>query len=114
MKTIRLLAFGLFCVAVFSASAHAQAAAPGKIVVINSFAFADEKAGLTKFVAAHKMLNTEFTPAQNELQTMATRLKTISTEIQTAEGSATPDRRLIQTKVDEGQKLGAGDQVQTG
>lgn len=89
----------------FSASAFAQPAAPGKIVVINSFQFADEKAGITKLVAASKALNTEFTPAQTELQTMTTRLQTISKDIQTARGNPASDAKMVQAKIDEGEKL---------
>ena len=105
MRTIRLVAISLFSLVIFSASVFAQPAAPGKIVVINSYQFADEKAGITKLVAASKTLNTEFTPAQTELQTMSSKLKSISNEIQTARGNPASDPKVIQVKIDEGEKL---------
>ena len=54
-----------------------------KIGVINTFAFGDEKLGITKYVNAAKSLDAEFAPAQLELETMAKKLSTLGKEIQT-------------------------------
>ncbi len=113
MKTIRLFAVSLFLAAVFSVSAIAQTGAPatsGKIVVINTYAFGDEKAGITKYISAFKTLNAEFTPLENELQTMNTKLTALAKEIQTlrdqAAGGKVPiDEKAAQAKVDEAEKL---------
>lgn len=106
MRTIRYIAIGLFFAVTFSAPTMAQPGTLGKIVVINSFAFGDEKAGINKLVAASNQLNSEFTPVQTELQTMNTRLQAVSKEVQTLQANPAADRRVIQTKIDEGDSRG--------
>ena len=109
MKTIRLLATGLFCAAAFLAPVFAQTSkqpsASGKIAVINSQAFGDEKAGITKIVTATKTLNREFAPAQTELNTMHTKLQEIANEIQALSRKVVIDPNAMQIKTDEGEKL---------
>ncbi len=115
MKTISLFAVSIFLAAVFSVSIFAQAggaqpATAGKIVVINTYAFGDEKAGITKYIGAIKTLNAEFAPAQTELETMNTKLQALAKEIQTlrdqAAGGKVPiDEKAAQAKVDEAEKL---------
>ena len=49
MKTVRLIAVSVFFAAIFAVSALAQTtAASGKIGLINTEAFYDSKAGITK------------------------------------------------------------------
>lgn len=97
--------------AVCAGSALAQQpAAPLKIGIINSNAFADEKAGITKFVNALKSLNAEFAPLQTELQTMGTRLNALAKEVQlfrdqAAGGKIPVDEKAAQAKYDEAEKL---------
>ncbi len=105
MKTILILAICIFCLGTFAGAAYSQAVAPTKIVVINSFAFDDEKGGINKLIAATKSLNAEFTPVQNELQTMGTRLQTLTNEVRTLQGNPAADRKVIQAKIEEGEKL---------
>lgn len=109
MKMIRLFAVSLFLTALFAVSAFAQTA-PVKIAIINTYAFGDEKAGITKYVNAVKTVNTEFTPVQNELDGMNTKLNNLAKEIQTlrdqAAGGKVPiDEKAAQAKVDEAERL---------
>lgn len=83
MKTFRLIAVLAFA-AIFAISAFAQAPttpANFRIAVINTAAFDDDKAGLTRYVTAANSLDNEFKPMQAELQTMATKLQALQTEI---------------------------------
>jgi Skp family chaperone for outer membrane proteins len=110
MKMIRLFAVSLFLAALFAVSAFAQTTAPVKIAVINTYAFGDEKAGITKYIGAVKTINTEFQPLQTELDTMNTKLNGLAKEIQTirdqAAGGKVPiDEKAAQAKVDEAEKL---------
>ncbi|HXG86629.1 MAG TPA: OmpH family outer membrane protein [Pyrinomonadaceae bacterium] len=116
MKTFRLIAAGFFFAVVFAVSGYAQAGAAqpagtAKIVVIDTGAFANEKAGgITKYVNAMKSLDTEFTPVQTDLQNTATRIQTLQKEIQTlqdqaAGGKVPVDPKTAQAKVDSFQLL---------
>jgi Skp family chaperone for outer membrane proteins len=70
----------------FTASAFGQAAAPaaGKIGLVNVNAFADEKAGITRFRAALTSLDPEFKPLNDQLNTKRTRYQTLAAAIQEA------------------------------
>lgn len=127
MRTIRLLALGLFFAAVFSSTTYSQAGAQPagapktpvagaqtatltKIGIVNSLAFADEKLGITKFINATKALNAEFAPVQTELSGMNTKLEGLAKEIETlrsqAAGGKVPiDEKVYQTKMDEAERL---------
>ena len=80
MKTFRLIAASAIFAAIFAVSAFAQTAA-GKIGLINTLAFDDDKAGITKYVAALNSLETEFKPAFTELQTLGTKIQAMQKEI---------------------------------
>jgi Skp family chaperone for outer membrane proteins len=116
MKEIRLFAVGLFLMMFFVVSGFAQAtssqpaATAGKIVLINTYEFGDEKAGITKYISATKALNAEFTPIDNELKTMNTKLETLAGEIENLRKLATTnpkaiDEKSAQAKIDEAEKL---------
>jgi Skp family chaperone for outer membrane proteins len=116
MKEIRLFAVGLVLMMFFVVSGFAQAtssqpaATAGKIVLINTFEFGDEKAGITKYISAAKALNAEFTPIDNELKTMNTKLEALSTEIENLRKLATTnpkavDEKSAQAKIEEAEKL---------
>jgi Skp family chaperone for outer membrane proteins len=81
MKTFRLIAVSVFFAAIFAVSALAQTTA-GKIGLINTQAFDDDKAGITKYVTALNSLETEFKPTFTELQTLATKIQALEKEIQ--------------------------------
>jgi Skp family chaperone for outer membrane proteins len=70
----------------FAASAFGQPAAGatqvGKIGLVNVNAFADEKAGITRFRNALASLDPEFKPLNDQLKTKTTRYQTLATEIE--------------------------------
>jgi len=76
-----------------------------KIAYVNTEAFSDEKAGITRFVNALKGLEREFQPRQTELNTIQTRIKTLADEIAKLSGSSVVDPKSIQAKQDEGERL---------
>lgn len=111
MKNFRLFAASLLVAAIFAVSAFAQAAAqPTKIGVINTMAFDDAKAGITKYTNAMNTLENEFKPVNNELQTMVTRYQTMQREIQglqeqAQKGTVPVNTSTVQQKIDDYGKL---------
>lgn len=109
MKRISLFAVSIIFAAVFAVSAFGQAGAPtGKIGLINTFAFGDEKAGITKYRNAVNTVDAEFKTVNDELKTMGTKYQTLSQEIQKLRStpSAVPTAATtLQTKVTEFQDL---------
>lgn len=79
MKTFRLFAASLFIAAIFAVSAFAQTA--GKIGLINTAAFDDDKAGITKFITGRKSLDTEFKKDFDDLNSIANRIQTLEKEL---------------------------------
>ncbi len=93
MKSLRFIAAGVALAVVSVVSASAQTARPagqpaaapsltGKIAVIDSGAFADEKEGIARVVNAMKGINAQFKPQGDELQQMQTRYNALVEEIQ--------------------------------
>jgi Skp family chaperone for outer membrane proteins len=80
MKTFRLIAASAIFAAIFAVSAFAQTAT-GKIGLINTQYFDDDKTGITKYVAALNSLETEFKPIFTELQTLGTKLQALQKEL---------------------------------
>jgi len=110
MKRFSLIAVAFIFAAIFSFAAHAQAqTTAGKVGLINTYAFADDKAGITKYKNALKALDDEFKPTSTKINTMATKYQALGTEIQNASkqtNSAVPiDEKALQAKVDEFQQL---------
>lgn len=114
MKTIRLIAVAMFLTALFALSAIAQTGAAnpnaGKIAVVVTYAFGDEKAGITKYVNAEKALTAEFTPIDNEIKAMNTKLEALANEIENLKKLAASNPKAVdpntaQAKVDEAEKL---------
>jgi Skp family chaperone for outer membrane proteins len=98
----------IFFIALLAASSLAQtAAAPIKIVLINTDAFYDEKTGIAKLVGASKQLDTEFSARVKELQDGNTRLQGIATELQNMQKlpQAQFNQAAYTTKQDEGERL---------
>ena len=95
----------------FAVSANAQAGAAqtgaGKIGLVNSYLFADEKAGagITKFKNALTALEAEFKPLNDELKTMQTKYEALAAEVQKLQNLPQADRNAIQAKVDEAQTI---------
>jgi Skp family chaperone for outer membrane proteins len=112
MKTFRFIAASFIFSALFAVSAFAQAAAPtGKVGLINTFAFEDEKAGITKYRNAIGSVETEFKPDNDKLRASATRYETLRKELEgfqdtVKKGGKVPiSDAALQTKVDDLGKL---------
>lgn len=113
MKTLRLIAVSFVFAAIFAISAVAQTtpATTGKVYVINTYLFSDQKEGITKFVNASKTLETEMGPRYKELETLATQATALAKEIQTqrdqlAASPKTPiDQNALQAKADKFQQM---------
>ncbi|HZE71603.1 MAG TPA: OmpH family outer membrane protein [Pyrinomonadaceae bacterium] len=84
--------------------ATAQANVPAtKVALINTEAFADEKQGIVRIVAAVKRVDTEFQARKTELQQLQQRVQTLTDEIskiQAAPASVGVDQKSLQAKVD--------------
>lgn len=110
MKRISIFAVSFVFAALFSVSAFAQGAAQpgaGKIGWIESAAFGDEKAGITRYVNALKALDQEMKPRAAELQAMQTKIRTISADLEKMQSNpAVPvDQKAAAAKQYEGQRL---------
>lgn len=111
MKTFRSIAAIFVFAAVFAISAFAQGAQPtgGKIVVIDTSMFGDDKAGITKYLKAKQTVDAEFKTVDTELQTMQTRLAGLARDIEifkaNQEKGVPFDKNAAQSKVDEADKL---------
>ncbi|HEY0547672.1 MAG TPA: OmpH family outer membrane protein [Pyrinomonadaceae bacterium] len=127
MRIIRLFAATLFIAAIAAIPAFAQqrggaqqpaATAPAqpqqstgpvpasKIAFVNTQAFADDKIGIARYVAALKNLDREFQPRVTEMQNMANRLKTLNDDIQKLSSNpAVVDEKTINAKREEGEGL---------
>ena len=115
MKTFRLIAANFIFAAVFAVSAFAQAQ-DTKIGLVNTLAFEDPKAGITKLVTASNSIETEFKQPATELETMYKRMQTLQGELKILTDQlnnpntpAAVDKTKLQanaqTKTDEGEKL---------
>jgi Skp family chaperone for outer membrane proteins len=111
MKNIRLIAVGVFFAALFSVSAFAQTAPPNKVFVIDTGAFADEKIGIKKFVAASKKLDDELRPRYTELENLATKYQESLKQFETLKAqydknpSGPVTKESVQQKADELAKM---------
>lgn len=108
MKTFRLIAVSAVFAAIFAVSAFAQTAA--KIGLIDTRFFDDDKAGITKYVAAMNSLETEFKPLGTELQTLGTKIQALQKEIQTLQeqaqkGTVPVNQTTVNAKLEEYDKL---------
>lgn len=81
MKTFRLLAASLFFAAIFAVSAFAQVTTV-KVGLINTLAFDNDKAGITKYTTAMNSLETEFKKDGTDLSAMATRINSLQGELE--------------------------------
>lgn len=106
MTKFRFAAFAFLIATVFSASAFTQTAA-AKIAFINSEAFYEEKAGITKLVNALKQLEREFAPKNQELTGLNNKLAAITTELQNMQKlpAAQFNQVAFNTKREEGESV---------
>lgn len=105
MNKLKIFVATVFVTTVLAVSSFAQAQL--KIVLINTDAFYDEKAGITKLVNAEKQLNTEFEAKIKELQDGNTKLQGIAGELQNMQKlpQAQFNQVAFNTKQDEGERL---------
>jgi Skp family chaperone for outer membrane proteins len=119
MRKIRLVAISLIFVAVSAISIFAQTQQnqSSKIGLINTFAFDDEKTGITKYSAGMKSVDAAFKRELDELSALVVRLQNLEkdiTNIQKQLTTTTPGvpvnnaqlQTSYNTKVDEYDKLG--------
>lgn len=113
MKRFSFIAVLFVLSMAFAASAFGQPAQPaaGKIGLVNVNAFADEKAGITRFRNALASLDPEFKPLNDELKTMTTKYQTLAGEIQKLQAPppagvpAANNQATLSAKVEEAQSL---------
>jgi Skp family chaperone for outer membrane proteins len=126
MKLNSLIAAAMFLAAITISPINAQqpaaarpaAAAPAassvavtgdaKIALIDTGAFTDEKAGITRYVNAIKGVNREFEPRQTELKGLRDRYQAIVDEVNKLNSSNTTtpiDQKTVQSKVDQAEVL---------
>ena len=111
MKTFRLVAVSAFLAAIFAVSAFAQTAA-GKIGLINTQAFDEDKTGITKYVAALNSLETEFKPTFTELQTLGTTIQALQKELQGYQDIVSKGGKVPISEADIQKKLESLDKMQ--
>ena len=128
MKTVRILAASAILAAAAALPAHAQGTRPGgttttsrptsspaanraevaisdaKIGFINTEAFG-EKDGINRFVNAIQTLQREFKPKDDDLLSLQTRMRQISTDIENLNKSPVVSPASVQNKQDEGERL---------
>jgi outer membrane protein len=119
MKPLRLIAAACLIAASLVISAGAQTAArpqpaapaqggtapasTGRIAIIDSSAFSDEKAGIARVVNAMKSVDAQFQPVRTEVQGMQTRYQALVDDINKT--SAIADPKTIATKTDQADSL---------
>ena len=109
MKRINSVFVLLFTFAVLAVSANAQATAQ-RFGFVDVGAFEDDKAGITRIINASRALVLEFQPAENEINTIRTKLQGLAREIQTLNealqrGNPPVDRKTLEDKSAEYEKL---------
>jgi Skp family chaperone for outer membrane proteins len=111
MRTFRLIAVSAVFAAIFAVSALAQTTA-GKIGLIDTRYFDDEKAGITKYIAAMNSLDAEFKPVGTELQTLNTKILALKKELEDLQAKAQDpnnkipiDPKMVNSKAEEYDKL---------
>jgi Skp family chaperone for outer membrane proteins len=110
MKRFNYIATTFLFVLLFALPLFAQTANSGKVGIINTNEFYEEK-GITKLVTAYAALDKEFAPKTQELQALATKIEGLAKEIQnlTSQLQANPkapiDPNQIVAKREEGERL---------
>lgn len=85
------------------ATRPAAAAAPANIAIIDSSAFADDKAGIARVMSAMKTLEAKFQPLRAELRGMRERLTTLRADID--KKRSIQDARMTAQQTDEADRL---------
>jgi Skp family chaperone for outer membrane proteins len=107
MKVFRIaiaaLAFAAFTILAQTQTQTRPAGAPANIAIIDSSAFSDEKAGITRVMNAMQQIEAKFTPLRAELRSMRERLNTMRADIQ--KKRAIQDARTTAQQSDEADRL---------
>ena len=85
------------------ATRPAAAAAPANIAIIDSSAFADDKAGIARVMSAMKTLEAKFQPLRAELRGMRERLTTMRADVD--KKRSIQDARMTAQQTDEADRL---------
>ncbi len=106
MTLIHRVLYGTLMFIMCACAAFAQTA-PAKIILINTDAFYDAKAGITKLVSANKQLDTEFAAQIKALQEGGARLQAIAKELENMQKLPTSqfNQTAYTTKQEEGERL---------
>jgi Skp family chaperone for outer membrane proteins len=86
-----------------SAETITPAAAPANIGIIDSSAFSDEKAGITRVMNAMKQLDAKFQPLRAEIRGMRERVNTMRADLQKKRGIQ--DAKITAQQADEAERL---------
>lgn len=117
MRIFRLAAASLFLAALCVLPAYGQGATrpaspgpqtggtgtvgEGKIAVIDTAVFFDQKQGIARFNVLLTTLNREFQPRQTELDGMRTRITQLTDEIQKQQSAGVVDQNSLRQKADQ-------------
>lgn len=103
MFAVGIIFTALFAVSAFAQTGAAPATVTGKVGLINTFAFDDEKAGIAKYRAALNALDAEFKTLNDELQASGARLQALGKEIDNLRkpGGAPIGEAALNAKVEE-------------
>ena len=85
------------------AQGGAAPASTGRIAIIDSSAFSDEKQGIARVVSAMKTVDAQFQPVRTEVQGMQTRYQALVDDINKT--SPVADPKTIATKTDQAETL---------
>lgn len=109
MKTLRLMVVSILFAAIFAVSAFAQGTAKSNIVLVNTQAFVDQKAGITKILNGYKRLETELKPEYDKYEAKGNQFTTLKksydTLVQNAQKNIPINNDDLQTKRDQLQNL---------
>ena len=107
MKVFRIaiaaLAFAAFTILAQTQTQTRPVGAPANIAIIDSSAFSDEKAGITRVMNAMQQIEAKFTPLRAELRSMRERLNTMRADIQ--KKRAIQDAKTTAQQSDEADRL---------
>lgn len=106
MKRLITFTLSVLFTAVFAGATFGQTPT-GKIGWIMTAAFNAETGGITRYINAEKALDTEMKPRATELQTLQTRMATLSEDIRkmTSNPAVPVNQQAVAAKQEEGQKL---------
>lgn len=112
MKYFRFIAFSFIFSAVLCISVFAQASQTGKVAVINTKAFENDKTGIIKYFNGADSVDKEFAVLNNQIQALVNRQENIRKEIQAFQEQAQKNPNIpikqetISSKVDEFERIG--------